>query len=158
MKAPIVDIRSGLTRELQMHNASLKQPSHTIETAEPNTWGLNFDSVHKKIIALFIDGLKLSTLNSLGQYGLINPLDSCSQSTLPLKAGHIKYIPLLLYKCKWPGRQNPGNKLMAIKTPTARTDTEIKGQHQIQHATHLNKMKHNYISWNQSHCWIFRDV
>lgn len=152
MKAPIVDIGSGLTRrELEMHNKSLKQLSYTIVTAEPNIWSFHFDSVHKKIIALFIDGVKLSTLKSLGQYGLINPLDSCSQFTQQLKAPGIKYIPLLLYKCKWPSRQNPSNKLIVIKTPTARTDTEIKSQHQIQQAIQLNKMKDNNISWNQSH-------
>lgn len=140
MKAPIVNIRSGLTRrELEMHNKSLKQPTFSIVTVEPNTWSLNFDSMHKKIIALFMDGMKLSTLKSLGQYGLINPLDSCSQFTQQLKAGHIKYIPLLLYKCKWPSRQNPSDKLIVIKTPTARTDTEIKSQRQIQHAVQLNK-------------------
>lgn len=78
MKAPIVDIRNGLTRgELEMHNKSLKEPSYTIVTAEPNIWMLHFDAVHKKIIALFIDGVKLSTLKSLGQCGLISPFDSC---------------------------------------------------------------------------------
>lgn len=42
------------------------------------------------------------------------------------KVGGIKYIPLLLYKCKRPSRQNPGSKLAAIKAATARTDREIK--------------------------------
>ncbi len=104
-----------------------------------------------KIIALFIDGVKLSTLKSFGQNGLINCLDSCSQFTTQLKAGGIKYIPLLLYKCKWPSRQNPSDKLIVIKTPTARTDREIKSQHQIQHAIQLHKMQDNNISWSQSH-------
>lgn len=104
-----------------------------------------------KIIALFIGGVKLSTLKSLGQYGLINPLDSYSQFTLQLRAGRIKYSPLLLYKCKWPSRQNPSNKLIVIKTPTAWTDRQIKSQHQIQHAIQLNKIQDNNISWNQSH-------
>ena len=108
--------------------------------------------MHKKIIALFIDGVKLSTLKSLRQYGLINPVDSCSQFTQQLKVwGGIKYIPLLLYKCKRPSRQNPSNKLIVIKTPTAQTDTEIKSQLQIQHAIQFNKMQDNNISWNQSH-------
>lgn len=151
MKAPIVDFGSGLTiRELEMHNKSLKQPSYTIVTTE-NIWSLPFDCVHKKIIALFIDGVKLSTLKSLGQCGLINRLDSCSQFTRQLKAGGIKYIPLLLYKCKRPSRQNPSSKLIVIKTPTARTDREIKSQHQIQHAIQLNKTQDNNISLNQSH-------
>lgn len=161
MKAPTVDAGSGLTRrERELHNKSLKQPSYTIVTAEPNIWSLHFDSVHKKIIALFIDGVKLSTLKSPGQYGLINRLDSCSQFTQQLKAGGIKYIPLLLYKCKWPSRQNQSNKLIVIKTPTARTDREIKSRHQIQHAIQLNKMQDNNIAWSQSHpctyCRIFK--
>lgn len=120
-------------------------------TAEPNTRRLNSDSVRKKIIALFICGLKLSTLNSQGQFGLINPLDSCPQSALQPKTGHIKYVPLLLHKCKWAGRQNPGDKLIVIKTPTAQTDTEIKGQRRMQRATRLHKIQHNYSSRSQSH-------
>lgn len=67
------------------------------------------------------------------------------------ESGGIKYIPLLLYKCKWPSRQNPSNKLIVIKTPTARTDREIKSQqHQIQHAIQLNKTQDNNICWSQS--------
>lgn len=151
MKAPIVHFGSGLTiRELEMHNKSLKQPSYTIVRTE-NIGSLPIDCVHKKIIALFIDGVKLSTLKSLGQCGLINRLDSCSQFTLKLKAGGIKYVPLLLHKRKRPSRQNPSSKLIVIKTPTARTDREIKSQHQIQHAIQLNKTQDNNIILNQSH-------
>lgn len=108
--------------------------------------------MHKKIIGLFIVGVKLNTLKSLGQYGLINPLqfNSCSQFTLQPKAGSIKCTPLLVYKCKWPSRQNPSSKLIVIKSPTAWTDAEIKSQQQIQHAAQLHKMQDNNISWSQS--------
>lgn len=134
----------------KMHNKSLKRPSYTIVTKE-NVWSFPpFDCVHKKIIALFIDGVKLSTLKSPAQCGLIKRLDSCSQFTQQLKVGGIKYIPLLLYKCKRPSRQNPCSKLMAIKTPTARTDREIKSQHQTQHAVQLNKAQDNNIC--RDHC------
>lgn len=151
MNAPIVNFGSGLSRrELEMHNKSLKQPSSAIVSAE-NTWTLPFDYVHKKIIALFIDGVKLRTLKSWGQCGLINRLDSCPQFTQQLKAASIKYILWLLYKCKRPSRQSQSSKLIVIKTPTAQTDKEIKSQHQIQHAIQLNKMQDNNISLSQSH-------
>lgn len=102
-------------------------------------WSLPFDCLQKKIIALFIDGVKLSTLKRLGQRGLINRFDSCSQFSELLRAGGIKYIPLLLYKCTKPSRQTQSSKLMAIKTPTARTDRDIKRWHQMQHAIQPNK-------------------
>lgn len=133
-----------------MHNKPLKQPSHTIVTIA-NIRSLPFDCVHKKIIALFIDGVKLSTLKSLGHCGLINRLDSCTQFTQWRKAGGIKHTPLLLYKCKRPSRENPSSKLIVIKTPAAWTDREIKSPHQTQHATQLNKMQDNNISFHQSH-------
>lgn len=64
MKAHMAAV-SGLTRrELQLHNNTLQQTSYTIVTAEPNIWSLRFDCVHNKIIALFIDGVKLSTLKA----------------------------------------------------------------------------------------------
>lgn len=46
-----------------------------------------------KIIALFIGGVKLSTLKSLRQYSLINPLDSYTQFTLQLRAGALNTVP-----------------------------------------------------------------
>lgn len=90
MKAHKVDITNGLTTKEQLHYKSLRQTSYTVVTAEPNISRLHFESVHKKVIALFIDGVKLSTLKSSGQYGLIRPLDSYSQFTLQLRAGRIK--------------------------------------------------------------------
>ena len=144
-----------LKRHVSERN-SMRRPTYrtVLIQRQTNTWNLYFNSAHEKIIALFIDTVKLSTLKRQWDYGLIKPLDSCSQFALGLEARHIKYIPLLVYKCKWLTRQTTSNKLIVIKTPSAATDREIKSQHQIQHLIPFSIIKScqdNNISWNQSH-------
>lgn len=128
MKARMLDFGSGFSTRCTMR--LLKNTPRPPSYAPPPFTGKcqQIESAQRKeIMSLFIDGVKLSTLERLrqsvfNQAALIHAYNSRSRP----QVGGIKYIPLLLYKCKRPSRQKPRSKLAAIKRPTARTDREIK--------------------------------